>query len=136
MLAQGVNQLQLSMTEERRLKTQNAALAMTDRLTGLRNRQFLDQEIDAVIEHADRYREPLSLVVFDLDHFKVVNDTWGHPVGDEVLKQAALIVSGLVRKSDLLVRIGGEEFLIMMPQTNLCGALAAAEKIRAVMAAG
>lgn len=130
LLAQGVIRLQTSMLEERRLKDMNADLAMTDRLTGLNNRQLLDREIDAMMELADRYQEPISLIVFDLDRFKMVNDKWGHPVGDEVLKQAARLAGEQVRKSDLLIRLGGEEFLLVLPHTGITGATITAEKIR------
>lgn len=133
LLAQGVTRLQASMLEERRLKDINADMAMTDRLTGLNNRQLLDLEIDSMLELADRYQEPISMIVFDLDRFKTVNDKWGHPVGDEVLKRTARLASEQVRKSDLLIRLGGEEFLIVLPRTGVTGAAITAEKIRAVL---
>lgn len=129
-LAQGVKMLQLSMEEEQRTKAQLEILATTDRLTGLYNRQMLDQEVERALSQADRYHEPISLIVFDLDHFKNVNDTWGHPVGDQVLKQTAQVVAKLIRKSDRFFRIGGEEFLILLPQTTADEAVIAAEKIR------
>ena len=133
LLIQGVQLLQTSMQEERRLRELNENLATTDRLTGLFNRQMLDQKIDQAMAHADRYKEAFSIISFDLDHFKHVNDTWGHPVGDEILKQTAKIVQGLIRNADLLIRFGGEEFLILMPQTAVVGATAAAEKIRTAL---
>ena len=133
LLAQGVTRLQASMLEERRLKDRNADLAMTDRLTGLNNRQLLDREIDAMMELADRYQEPLSMILLDLDRFKTVNDQWGHPVGDEVLKRTARLTSEQVRKSDMLIRLGGEEFLIVLPRTGVTGATITAEKIRQVL---
>jgi len=133
LLAQGVTRLQASMLEERRLKDRNADLAMTDRLTGLNNRQLLDREIDAMMELADRYQEPISMILLDLDRFKTVNDKWGHPVGDEVLKRTARLTSEQVRKSDMLIRLGGEEFLIVLPRTDLTGATITAEKIRQVL---
>ena len=83
-----------------------------------------------MMERADRYDETVSLVMFDLDHFKRVNDTWGHPAGDAVLKQIARIAGNMIRSSDLLIRFGGEEFLLLMPHTTISGAVAAAEKIR------
>ncbi len=134
LLAQGVTRLQVSMQEERRLKDMNADMAMTDRLTGLNNRQLLDREIDAMMELADRYQETISMILFDLDRFKTVNDKWGHPVGDEVLKRMARLASEQVRKSDLLIRLGGEEFLIVLPRTDITGAAITAEKIRDVLA--
>ncbi len=130
LLTQGVKMLQISMQEERRLRELNETLAITDRLTGLFNRQLLEQKIDQAMAQADRYAEPLSIILFDLDHFKKVNDTYGHPIGDEVLKQTAQTVMNIIRSADLFVRFGGEEFLILMPQTNADGATIAAEKAR------
>ena len=130
LLARGTITLQGSIREERRLRELNQRLATTDHLTGLFNREMLDQLLDNALAQADRYREPLSMILFDLDHFKTVNDTWGHPVGDEVLVQTAQIVKSIIRGADLLIRFGGEEFLILMPNTTEAGAVAAAEKIR------
>lgn len=105
-------------------------LATTDELTGLYNRHFFEERVAEEIERADRYNEPLSLIIFDLDHFKKVNDLWGHPVGDAVLKQVAVLAGGVVRKTDVLNRIGGEEFAVLMPKTTLGGGLTVAEKLR------
>lgn len=133
LLARGVARLQQSMQEERRLKDIQANLAMTDRLTGLNNRQFLDREIDGIMELADRQQEPVSMIVFDLDLFKAVNDKWGHPVGDEVLKRTARLANEKIRKSDLMIRLGGEEFLLVLPCTGVAAAVITAEKIRTVL---
>ena len=130
LLARGTLTLQEKVSEERRLLQLQERLATTDRLTGLFNREMLDQQVGGVLAHAERYQEPLSMILFDLDHFKTVNDTWGHPVGDEVLVQTAQTVSSIIRGADLLIRFGGEEFLILMPNTTEAGAVAAAEKIR------
>lgn len=111
---------------EERLK--NATL--TDPLTGLKNRRYLDAIIEKEMERSDRYHLPLSFITLDLDHFKRINDTWGHPVGDEVLKQTASIIQSMIRKADILVRLGGEEFIILLPQIDLTGANEVAEKIR------
>lgn len=134
LLTQGVKMLQISLEEERRLKDLNEALATTDKLTGLYNRHTLDCEAERAFAQAERYGEPLTVALFDLDHFKQVNDTWGHTVGDAVLQNTAQIVKGLVRRADQVFRVGGEEFLILMPQTDLAGAAAAVEKIRAALA--
>ncbi len=107
--------------------------AVTDKLTGLHNRYFLEERLQEEFERADRYDEALSMVLFDLDHFKKVNDTWGHLVGDDVLMQAAATASYFIRASDFLARIGGEEFALVMPQTPLKGAVKAAEKIRSAL---
>lgn len=134
-LAQGVELLQMSMEQEQQTKARLELLATTDSLTGLYNRQMLDQEVERALAQADRYHEPIALITFDLDHFKRVNDTWGHPVGDQVLKQTAQVVVKLIRKSDRFFRIGGEEFLILLPQTNAEEAVIAAEKIRLALEA-
>lgn len=104
--------------------------AIFDELTGLYNRHFLDEKMDEAIERSDRYNEPLSILIMDLDHFKRVNDTWGHPMGDEVLKQTAQIAKANIRKLDIPVRFGGEEFLIVLPHTDIMGAFETAEQIR------
>lgn len=109
-------------------------LASTDDLTGLCNRCHFEQRLLAEMERADRYGDPLSMIIFDLDYFKRINDTWGHPVGDAVLKQAAASAQKVIRTADVLGRWGGEEFAVLMPETAYAGALAAAEKLRATLA--
>ena len=79
---------------------------------------------------SDRYQEPLSIIIFDLDHFKKVNDTWGHPIGDEMLKHVAEITNNTIRESDIFIRLGGEEFMIILPNTNITGAVEIAERVR------
>ncbi|PKM93707.1 MAG: diguanylate cyclase [Firmicutes bacterium HGW-Firmicutes-1] len=106
------------------------ALAGTDRLTGLYNRYSFDQNIINEMERSDRYGEHLSMLIYDIDHFKRVNDDFGHPIGDEVLKQTASIFIQLIRQSDMAFRIGGEEFALLMPETSLKQAYLVAEKIR------
>ncbi|MBP2642095.1 MAG: diguanylate cyclase and metal dependent phosphohydrolase [Firmicutes bacterium] len=118
------------ITAEREKQKQIEYLSYHDQLTGLFNRRFLDMIIGREMERSDRYNEPLSMIVLDLDHFKKVNDTWGHPIGDEVLKQTAAIAGNIIRKSDILARLGGEEFVIVMPATTLGGAIILAEKLR------
>ena len=122
--------LMQAMREVQKANALLRRLATTDELTGLFNRHFFEERVAEEIERADRYNEPLSLIVFDLDHFKNVNDVWGHPVGDEVLKKASFLASEIVRKTDTLNRIGGEEFAVLMPRTTLCGGLTVAEKLR------
>ena len=105
-------------------------LATTDSLTGLSNRYRLEKKIEAEIQRSFRYEQPLSLVIFDIDHFKKVNDTWGHGVGDQVLVRMAEVARGLIREPDNLYRWGGEEFVVIAPHTDLQGAAALAEKLR------
>jgi diguanylate cyclase (GGDEF)-like protein/hemerythrin-like metal-binding protein len=79
---------------------------------------------------SERYNEPLTMILLDLDHFKNINDTWGHPVGDIVLKETSEIISSAIRKSDYVFRVGGEEFVVLMPKTEINDALVLADKIR------
>ena len=108
-------------------------IATTDQLTGLRNRHYLEAAIQVEFSRAERYKQPLSIIMMDLDHFKRVNDSYGHPVGDEVLKQTAETAGKVIRKSDIFVRFGGEEFIILLPKTDAEGAHELAEKIRIAM---
>lgn len=105
-------------------------LAIKDELTELYNRHFLESIIKAEIERAKRYDYPISAAVMDIDNFKKINDKWGHPVGDAILKETARILKENSRESDYLIRIGGEEFVILMPHTNLEGGYTVAEKLR------
>ena len=108
--------------------------ASTDRLTGAWNRRRFEESILPEIALAHRLRRPVALIMFDLDHFKRVNDTYGHGVGDTVLVDTAQIIRLHLRASDALIRWGGEEFLVMAPGTREDGALALAEKLRAAVA--
>ena len=85
------------------------------------------------MSRSDRYNEPLSMILIDLDFFKRVNDTWGHPIGDVVLKHTAEITKNNIRKSDIIARMGGEEFAIFLPHWTITGALVVAEKIRKLL---
>ena len=110
-------------------------VASTDRLTGAWNRRRFEEAVLPEIALAHRRRDPLSLLMFDLDHFKRVNDTFGHGAGDAVLAGTAQTVRMHLRASDSLVRWGGEEFLVMTPATRLEGAMGLAEKLRAAVEA-
>lgn len=110
-------------------------LAMLDALTGAGNRRHLDQRFDAEIAICRRDERCLSLVMFDLDHFKRINDTWGHPAGDIVLQKVVLVAKDLLRPSDFLARIGGEEFVMLLPGACLEGSKQIAERIRLAIAA-
>ncbi|GAB6106436.1 sensor domain-containing diguanylate cyclase [Fusibacter bizertensis] len=105
-------------------------LATTDALTGLYNRFRFDELVVEEIERSERYGGPLSLIIFDLDHFKQINDTYGHIVGDEVLIEISKISKEILRTTDIIARWGGEEFSILLPGTTSSGAYIAAEKLR------
>lgn len=105
-----------------------------DGLTGLYNRRFFDESLNREVEKANRYGKPFSLLFFDVDHFKRVNDRYGHSVGDSVLKELSNRVRENIRGSDLLARIGGEEFAIIASETGLEEACQMAEKIRVLVA--
>ncbi|MBF0282876.1 MAG: diguanylate cyclase, partial [Magnetococcales bacterium] len=104
--------------------------SMTDALTGVANRRAFEQTLHREHARSVRHKLPLSLVMFDLDHFKKVNDTYGHPVGDKVLTTVAERAGKMLRQSDLIARYGGEEFVLILPEATLEAAAAAAEKIR------
>ena len=108
-------------------------MAVVDTLTGLSNRRFFDSNFPALVEQAARKGRPLSLMVLDIDHFKRVNDTYGHDAGDQILKSFASRVRRVVRSSDVICRLGGEEFAIVMPETSLDVAGRVAERVRHVV---
>jgi two-component system, cell cycle response regulator len=105
-------------------------LAQTDPLTELLNRRALAVRLAIEMERVRRYSSPLTLLMIDLDHFKKVNDTYGHLVGDDVLQQVALLLRRAVRSVDVVARYGGEEFVVALPETAEVGAVAFADRIR------
>lgn len=109
-------------------------LTIADGLTGIANRRAFEDAIQAEVRRAVRYGRPLSLVMFDLDHFKEVNDTYGHMAGDHVLKTVASVVRGRVREGDTFARYGGEEFAVLVPETPRAVAAQLAEAIRSSIA--
>jgi diguanylate cyclase (GGDEF)-like protein len=111
------------------------AQAVIDELTHSYNRRYLDEQMAIRLGEAKRYGLPFSFILFDLDHFKSVNDTNGHQFGDLVLREAAQLVRGQIRKEDVLTRYGGEEFGIISPHTDKIGATILAERVRKAMAA-
>jgi len=110
-----------------------AELATTDSLTGVANHRATVEAVDHEIERAERYAHPFALLVLDLDHFKAVNDAYGHVAGDECLREMCTVVDGCLRSGDTLGRWGGEEFLIVMPEVVCDDAFAAAERVRATI---
>ncbi len=104
--------------------------AITDRLTGVYNRAYFNEYIDKRISHAGRYEEHISFIMVDLDGFKGLNDTFGHQAGDTVLVEAATLLQRMIRRSDLLFRYGGDEFLIVLPRADCVHAEGIMERIR------
>ena len=109
-------------------------LMTMDGLTQIANRRAFDEGIVREIARAQRYARPLSLLLFDVDHFKQKNDRWGHLAGDAVLRELAAAVKPHVRREDLLARVGGEEFAVIAPEIDLDGARILGEKLRKVVA--
>ena len=110
-------------------------LSITDPLTGIYNRGYLTERIPQEIKRAMRYGHALSVIMCDIDHFKKINDTYGHLAGDQVLKQFVQIITGLIRLDvDWMARYGGEEFFVVLPVTDFAGALHQAERLRAGIA--
>jgi two-component system cell cycle response regulator len=105
-------------------------LAITDALTGLHNARFLHDDLSRELETARRYRTPVACAMLDIDDFKRINDTHGHPFGDAVLSTLAKIIGECVRQVDIVGRLGGEEFLVIMPHTTLELGMLVAERIR------
>jgi diguanylate cyclase (GGDEF)-like protein len=111
------------------------ARALTDGLTGLPNRRSIEDALKRMAAQSDRTGQPLGAVLFDLDHFKQINDMWGHEKGDEVLAAVGATVASTVRASDFVGRYGGEEFMLLLPDTGRNGAAQIAEKLRQAITA-
>jgi diguanylate cyclase (GGDEF)-like protein/PAS domain S-box-containing protein len=119
------------ITKEIRRERKYRKLATIDPLTKVYNRYVLFSTLEHLIEYAERYGEIFSVIIFDIDNFKLLNDTYGHLVGDSVLKSIAKEIKRVIRRSDILGRYGGEEFLIILPKTK--DPYSVAEKIRKVI---
>jgi two-component system, cell cycle response regulator len=105
-------------------------LTTVDGLTQVYNRRYFLEQLEREVSRAKRYRRELSLILFDIDHFKLINDNYGHLAGDYVLKQLATVVKGKIRREDILSRYGGEEFAIILPEIDAPNAMQFAEKVR------
>lgn len=110
--------------------SQLSAQVRTDHLTGLYNHRHFMETLEAEIERTARSGQPVALILLDLDHFKQVNDQWGHEVGNQALRLTADLMAGAMRRVDAVCRYGGEEFAIISPGTTLTGAIQAAERLR------
>ncbi len=117
----------------RRRRCSSGSLSPTSS-PGLHNRRFFFERLDAEIDRAQRYGRPPSLVLVDLDHFKRINDTFGHTTGDAILRETARVLRENVRETDDIARYGGEEFVLLLMETGLADASAVAEKLRAAVA--
>ena len=135
LLAHILNQLRIKELETKNKDLlekviQLEQLAITDELTGLYNRRYIVDRLHCEVSHSSRYNEPLSFILLDLDHFKNINDTYGHLAGDELLKYVASRIKDSVREADIPARYGGEEFVVICPRTSLDGCMVVAERIR------
>ncbi|MDQ8036441.1 MAG: diguanylate cyclase [Pedobacter sp.] len=136
MVIEKANQHLMSVLEERiKLQLQLEELAATDSLTGLFNRRAFDERATLEMKRAQRQNHPFSIVTFDIDHFKKVNDGYGHDIGDEALKLCASTCREQLREIDICARFGGEEFMILLPETDADGARQTAERLRRCIAA-
>lgn len=126
----GMYGISIDITEIVQLRKELELLTQTDELTQLYNRRHFLRMAGHALAMAGRYNTPCSIISFDLDHFKRINDTYGHHAGDEVLRKVAATCRDLVREPDIIGRLGGEEFSVLLPQTALDGARNLAERLR------
>lgn len=108
--------------------------SLTDPLMGIYNRRYLDRRLSEEIQRAIRYEVPFSIFLLDIDHFKQVNDTYGHQIGDLVLKKLGAVIVDSVREPDIVVRYGGEEILVVLPSTKITPTVDIAERLRQIIA--
>lgn len=125
----------LDITQRKRAEAEIHLLATTDSLTGIANRREFSAILAREVDRAKRYGTPMSLAMYDLDYFKRVNDTFGHDVGDYVLQTVTGLVKENIRANDVVARWGGEEFMVLMPQSDVQAARNASEKLRLAIAA-
>lgn len=118
------------LSELRQRITELEKLSSTDRLTGAWNRAHFDKTLQVELSRSVRYRQPVALIILDIDHFKQVNDKFGHAIGDEVLRELVKVIRNNIRASDMLFRWGGEEFVILAPSTSYRFAASLAETLR------
>ena len=130
LLAQRLRANNTTVSTNIRLQREYKRNAMVDGLTGLYNRRWLDEAIPRFVSRYGRGTPPLSMLMIDIDHFKKLNDTHGHPAGDAVITHVARLIQGNLRPSDLAARYGGEEFAVILPDADESGAISAAERLR------
>ena len=127
--------LSVDVTEQKRAEAELRRLATTDVLTGLANRRHFLERAAQELGRVRRYDTPSAFIMLDIDHFKRINDTWGHATGDAVLRSMAAVLAAAVRGTDLIGRLGGEEFGVLLPETGLEAALVLAERLREAVTA-
>lgn len=130
LLVYDVTDVAVGQKELQRLNVELEKLSRTDRLTGLYNRGFWEESFQAEYDRCSRYETGSSVLIFDIDHFKNVNDTYGHQAGDEVIRVTSQTIRDMIRKSDIAGRYGGEEFVIYLPNTPAGNANIFAERLR------
>ncbi|MCZ6525270.1 MAG: sensor domain-containing diguanylate cyclase [Gammaproteobacteria bacterium] len=127
-------QLENALRESEELKSTFEELSLIDELTRLYNRRYFFMEVPRVLSHCIRHEESFSLLLLDLDNFKLINDTHGHSAGDQVLKDVGILLKNQTRTGDVVVRMGGEEFIFILSNTHMKGAKVFAERIRTLVA--
>lgn len=124
------------ISELKRMETELKSQAMNDYLTGIYNRRFFNEVLNQAIANAERMTQNLSIIVFDIDHFKSINDTYGHNKGDETLVNLTSFVKANIRACDVFCRWGGDEFILMIPGADLENARIVAEKLKLIISQG
>ncbi|HEB97477.1 MAG TPA: GGDEF domain-containing protein [Sedimenticola thiotaurini] len=130
MVRERASELEQALIESEDLRHRYQRLSTTDELTGLHNRRYFFAEGESMLARSSRYRLPVSLLLLDVDYFKRINDRWGHSVGDRVLRVIAGVLREEVRSGDLVARLGGEEFVMLLPNTGPVGADLMAKRIQ------
>lgn len=124
------HELRTLQDEVNRLRHELGAIAITDALTGLFNRRYMDAQLKMALSYARRRHLPLSIVIADIDLFKSINDEHGHQRGDQILKGVATAIQSILRDEDIACRYGGEEFMLILPSTDLADGISCAERLR------
>lgn len=128
-IQQRTQELEAALAEAEELKRRYQHLSIVDELTGIHNRRFFFPEAHASLASAVRHRQAFSIMMVDLDHFKQINDVYGHGMGDKVLQVTAALLKGQTREGDIIARFGGEEFVLALPHTDLDGARQLADRV-------
>ena len=129
-----IDELKIENIEHQRTAEKLEELSVTDPLTSIYNRRKFNELLSIEVERSNRYQTSLSIIMCDIDHFKKINDSYGHDVGDRALKTFSEKINGNIREVDIFARWGGEEFMIMMPNVSIDDACAVAEKLRNLIA--